>query len=82
MISDCPPSPVVVSMSSNVLPSSVLTCHVYFIVPSEEPLATNIALPLLLTVTSVGLDATLANEPDSRKSNTPLPSKSSGSEYV
>ena len=26
-------------------------------------MATNIALPLLLTVTSVGLDATLANEP-------------------
>ena len=65
-------------MSVKVSPLSVLTCHVYLRFPSEEPLATNIALPLFLTVTSEGLDVTVAAVEDSRKSKTPLPSTSAG----
>ena len=68
-------------MSVNVSPASVLTCHVYSIVPSEVPLATNIALPLDLVVTSVGLESIVAVEAASRKSYTPFPSRSGGVPY-
>ena len=82
MISDCSPLLSYCSMSVNVSPASVLTCHVYSIVPSEVPLATNIALPLDLVVTSVGLESIVAAEAASRKSYTPFPSRSGGVPYV
>ena len=80
--SDCSPLLSYCSMSVNVSPASVLTCHVYSIVPSEVPFATNIALPLDLVVTSVGLESIVAAEAASRKSYTPLLSRSGGVPYV
>ena len=68
MISCCPPLVESWSMSVNVVPSSVLTCHVYLSVPSEDPLAINIVEPLFLVVASDGLETIVAAEADSRKS--------------
>ena len=68
MISDCSPLLSYCSISVNVSPASVLTCHVYSIVPSEVPFAINIAFPLDLTETSAGLESIVAADADSRKS--------------
>ena len=50
----------------------------YSIVPAEVPLATKVAEPCDFVVTSDGLESTVAADEDSRKSNTPLPSRSAG----